>query len=198
MKAQKMLLHNHFSSREGGRIHLLVLHTTEGSGTLDGLRKIFEGEEASSHYGVDADGKIAQYVRDSDKAWTQCNYNPVSLSLEQIAFAAFTTREWFTERHEQLKGAASFLTYGHIQHGVPLRKGEVANGGIVRDGVVQHKDLGLIGCGHSDCGPGYPIDYVILLARFYVARKLHPTAPHTLRLKKEVNNIRGHFNLGKV
>lgn len=188
---------SHQSSREGARIHLLVLHTTEGSGSLQTLGSIFDNEEASSHYGVDAEGRIAQYVPDSAKAWTQCNYNPVSLSLEQIAFAEFSRSEWF-KRHDQLEGAAKWLVYGHIHYGVPLRQGEVANGGIVRDGVMQHGQLGQIGCGHSDCGPGYPQKYVMLLARYYIAHKLHEKAPHTLRLKKEVNNIRGHHHVSLI
>lgn len=195
MNAEQMLLDRHYSSREGGRVHLLVLHTTEGSGTLETLHSIFEGEEASSHYGIDARGRIAQFVRDRDKAWTQCNFNPVCLSAELIAFAEFSRTEWFVERHDQLEGAARFLAYGHTHHGVPLRQGEVAGGGVVRDGVVQHKDLGLIGCGHSDCGPGFPQAYVILLARYYIAHALHAAAPHTVRLKKEVNNVRRHYGV---
>lgn len=198
MHSKKMLLNNHYSSREGGRIHLLVLHTTEGEGTLETLRGIFESEEASSHYGVDAHGNIAQFVRDSDKAWTECNYNPVGLSIEQIGYAAFTRTHWFRERHDQLEAVATWLVYGHIHYGVPLRKGEVSGGGIVRDGIVQHKDLGLIGCGHTDCGDGYPQDYVTLLARYYVAHKLHPSAPFTLRLKKEVNSVRKHYRVPEL
>jgi N-acetylmuramoyl-L-alanine amidase len=198
LQAQKMLLSNHFSSREGGRIHLLVLHTTEGSGSLADLKRIFEGEEASSHYGSDAEGRIAQYVQDQFKAWTQCNYNPVALSLEQIAFASFTRTHWFHERHEQLEAAAKFLVYGHVHYGVPIRQGEIANGGIVREGVVQHKDLGIIGCGHSDCGDGYPQKYVMLLARYYIAHKLHEDAPITRRLKREVNAIRQHYGVDPI
>jgi hypothetical protein len=194
MQVENMLLNKHYSSREGGRIHLLVLHTTEGTGTLATLKGIFENEEASAHYGVDAKGNIARYVNDQFKAWTECNFNPVGLSLEQISFAAFTRTHWFMERHAQLEAAATWLVYGHIHYGVPLRKGEVAGGGIVRDGIVQHRDLGLIGCGHSDCGDGYPQDYVTLLARYYVAHKLHPTAPYTLRLQKEINAIRQNFH----
>jgi N-acetylmuramoyl-L-alanine amidase-like protein len=194
MDAQPMLLDKHYSSREGGRIHLLSLHTVEGEPTLRGLREIFENEEDSSHYASDKHGNIAQYVEDKFKAWTQCNYNPVCLSLEQCGFAAFTKADWFI-RHRQLEAAAIFITYGHVHYGVPIRKGEVANGGIVRDGVVQHKDLGLIGCGHTDCGDGYPQDYVMLLARYYIAHKLHHAAPVTKRLKKEVNAIRQHFHI---
>lgn len=194
MQVQEMLLDKHYSSREGGRIHLLVLHTTEGVGTLSTLHGVFENEEASSHYGIDADGNIAQYVLDKYKAWTQCNYNPVCLSAEQISFSSFDTNTWF-KRHKQLEAAAKFLVHGHIHYGVPLRRGEVANGGIVRDGIVQHKDLGIIGCGHSDCGEDYPQHYVTLLARYFVAHKLNPTAPHTHTLQREVNNIRRHFNI---
>jgi hypothetical protein len=119
------------------------------------------------------------------------------LSLEQIGFAEFPKSEWF-KRHDQLHGAAEFLTYGHVNYGVPLRKGAVSGGGITRDGVFQHRDLGLIGCGHSDCGDGYPEGYVILLARFYVAHKLHPRAPYALRLRKEINNIRRHYGVKEI
>lgn len=183
---------SHRSSREGGRIHLLVLHTTEGGGTLQSLGALFDSEEASSHYGVDEQGRIARYVRDNEKAWTQCNFNPISLSLEQIGFAEFSRSEWF-KRHDQLEGTAKWLVYGHIHYGIPLRRGKVSGGNVVRDGVVQHRDLGGIGCGHSDCGDGYPQDYVMLLARYYIAHKLHENAPHTKRLRREVNNIRNNI-----
>jgi hypothetical protein len=198
MKAKQMLLDRHYSSREGGRIHLLVLHTTEGSGSLEQLRGIFEGEEASSHYGITAGGEIGQFVRDEHKAWTQCNFNPVCLSAEQIGFAEFSREHWFRERHAQLEASAVFLAYGHVHYGVPLRPGQVSGGGIIHDGVVQHSDLGLIGCGHSDCGPGYPEGYVILLGRFFIAHKLHPQAPYTLRLARELNNIRRHHGVPEI
>lgn len=197
MKVDYKHIVSHRSSREGGRIHLLVLHTTEGSGSLETLGSIFDGEEASSHYGVDASGRIGQYVPDSDKAWTQCNFNPVCLSLEQIGFAEFSRSDWF-KRHDQLHGAAEWLAYGHTHYGVPIREGEVSGGGIVRDGVVQHKDLGGIGCGHTDCGPGYPQKYVMLLARYFIAHKLHPKSPHAEQLRKDINAIRHHHGIDPI
>lgn len=193
----------HQSSREGGRIHGLVLHTTEGSDNphdmqdLRDLGALFDSEEASAHYGVNVDGKIARYVEDSRKAWAVCNFNPVTLSLEQVGFAHFTKDEWF-KRHDQLKGASEFLAYGHIHYGVPLHKGEISGGQITREGVFQHRDLGILGCGHSDCGDGYPEHYVILQARYFVANALHPTAPYTLRLKREVNAIRKHYGVDLI
>lgn len=203
MKLDYTHITEHQSSREGARIHGLVLHTTEGSDSPGGtppldlvtLGGIFDNEEASAHVGVNVRGKFARYVNDSQKAWAVCNFNSVTLSLEQIAFAAFSKHDWFTKRHDQLHGAAEFLAYGHIHYGVPLRKGKVSGSAIVESGVFQHKDLGISGSGHSDCGDGYPEGYVILLARYFIAHKLHGKAPHTIRLRREINNIRRHYGI---
>lgn len=187
---------SHRSSREGARIHGLVLHTTEGSDHPDGdadlvqLGSIFDGEEASANYGVNVKGKFGLYVPDADKAWAQCNFNQVMLSLEQIAFAAYSEAQWFQERHAQLHGAAEFLVYGHTHYGVPLQKGQVSGSAITVPGIFQHKDLGISGSGHTDCGPGYPQGYVTLLAQYFIADKLHPSAPHTNHLRKKINDIR--------
>lgn len=199
MKIAYTHLTDHQSSREGARIHGLVLHTTEGHDAVHGrppedlveLGEVFDGEEASAHVGVDEDGKFGRYVEDSAKAWAVCNFNSVTLSLEQIGFAAFSKADWF-KRHDQLHGAAEFLAYGHIHYGVPLEKGEVSGSAITRAGVFQHKDLGISGSGHTDCGDGYPEGYVILLAKYFIAHKLHAKAPHTLALAKSINNIRKH------
>lgn len=197
MKVEYQHIVSHRSSREGARVHLLVLHTTEGSGSLETLGSIFDNEEASSHYGSDEQGRIGRFVPDAEKAWTQCNFNPVCLSLEQIGFAAFTRAQWFG-RHAQLEAAAKFLQYGHVNFGVPIRKGKVSGGGVVRDGVVQHKDLGIIGCGHSDCGPGYPERYVRTLARYYVAHAKDPHSRTTATLKRRVNRVRKHYHVKQI
>lgn len=189
-----------FSSREGARIHGLVLHTTEGddhpSGDADlvALGELFHNEPASAHVGVNVRGRFGRYVEDADAAWAVCNFNPVTLSLEQIGFAEFTRAKWF-ERHDQLHGAAEFLAYGHVHYGVPLHPGRVEGGAIVEAGVFQHGQLGLPGSGHSDCGPGYPQGYVTLLAHYFIAHRLHPTTPYTKRLIRELNNIRRHHGV---
>jgi N-acetyl-anhydromuramyl-L-alanine amidase AmpD len=75
------------SSRNGARIGLIVLHDTEGgnvpnsSRDLQGLADFFDrpAVQASSHVGVDQDGNSSRMVPDSQKAWTQAFYNPVSL-----------------------------------------------------------------------------------------------------------------------
>lgn len=205
MKIDYTHIVKHQSSREGGRVHMLVLHTTEGGDNpvgnppsdLVGLGSLFDNEEASAHYGVNVDGKIARYVADSQKAWSNCNFNPLTLSLEQIGFAHFSKADWF-ERHRQLIGAAEFLQYGHERYGVPLRHGLVAGGIIIRNGVVQHKNLGLEGCGHVDCGPGYPEKYVRLLARYYVAYSNNPDSKQTKKLRRRINRVRRHYNVKEI
>lgn len=203
MKITYTHITSHHSSREGARIHGLVLHTTEGSDSPNGhppqdlitLGSIFDNEEASSHFGVNVDGKMARYVADADKAWTVCNFNPVTLNLEQIGFAAFDKSDWIKHRHAQLHGAAEFLAYGHAHYGVPLRSGSCAGSSITRAGVFQHKDFGISGSGHTDCGPGYPQGYVINMARLFIAHRLHPNSPVAKRLRKEINDFRRHWGI---
>jgi len=189
---------SHQSSREGGRIHAAILHTTEGGDNpkgmadLKSLGALFDTEEASAHLGVNVEGKIARYVEDDQKAWAVCNFNSLTISLEQIGFSAFTKEEWF-KRDKQLRGAAEFLQYCHEKYEVPLRHGWVVGGTILRTGVLQHKNLGVEGCGHTDCGDGYPEKYVRLLARYFVAHK--HKAKNAPRLKRKLNRIRKHFHL---
>lgn len=203
MKVAYTDLTPHSSSRQGARIHGAVLHTTEGSDhphdleDLKGLGALFRSEEASAHLAVNVEGVFARYVDDDRAAWAVCNFNPVTLSLEQVGFAEFTRAHWF-ERHAQLEGAAKFLAYCHIHYGVPLRPGRAENGAIVTEGVFQHSQLGISGSGHSDCGAGYPQGYVTLLARYFIAHQLHPSSPYTLRLIRELNNIRIHHNVSPI
>lgn len=58
-----------FSSREGYKPELVVIHIMAGS--LIGTDSWFANpvSQVSSHYGVGVNGEIHQYVKESDKAW---------------------------------------------------------------------------------------------------------------------------------
>lgn len=58
-----------FSSREGHKIEMIVVHIS--SGTLDSMTSWFMQpvSQASSHYGVGKNGEIIQYVPENLKAW---------------------------------------------------------------------------------------------------------------------------------
>lgn len=203
MKTDVTILSDRCSPREGARIHGLVLHTTEGNdspdnnGDLTNLGALFRSEEASAHLAVNVRGNFGRYVLDAEAAWAVCNFNLVTLSLEQIGYAEFSRKDWF-KRPNQLHGAAEFLLYGHIHYGVPLSKGACVGSTITRAGVFQHKDFGIMGSGHVDCGPGYPQDYVMKLAQFFRARMLHPKSKYTRRLARELDNTRHHYGLDFV
>lgn len=188
------------SSREGGRPKLIVLHTTEG-GNFESLINEFNdpGSQASSHVANDFEGTSIRFVKDDAKAWTCCSYNPYTLNIEQLAFAKFSKKEWFTKHDKQLSNTAAWCAEWSIKYGIPLRKG-LASGftlWIQRSGIVQHKDLGTLGCGHSDCGPNYPQRYVTRVARLIVEEH-HLGRPHSRtanRLRRQVNRQRQRYGL---
>lgn len=143
-----------YSSRQGVTPRLIVLHCTEG-GTLQSVGDMFDDpdSQASSHRGNDAAGNRVLWVRDENKAWTQASYNPQSLSIEQCGFAS--QKVW---PDPQLIATAADIAEWSKKYSIPIRHS-------TSNGVCQHKDLGAAGGGHDDCGPNYPFDKVLELAR---------------------------------
>lgn len=169
-KAFTALVRNR-SSRHGTRPSLIVLHTTEGhnrAGTSDliGLANWFDNPAAqsSSHVGIDAEGNKVRMVPDGEKAWTQANFNPQALSIEQVGFASKSKRFWITRYHRGLRAVAEQVADWSIKYNIPLKHS-------TSRGVCQHSDLGAAGGGHHDCGPGYPFKYVLYWARLIAWRK---------------------------
>lgn len=161
------------SGRHASKISLVVLHTTEGYdrigiSDLRGLGDYFNQPQtaASSHVGVDGEGHSAQYVPDSQKAWTQGWFNRSALSIEQIGFSAFRRAFWLG-RNPQLRKTAKYIAYWSRKHDIPIRKGRVGGQSITRSGVIRHSELGTLGGNHGDPGRGYPMHRVLVLARWY-------------------------------
>lgn len=156
-----------FSSRGGSTVRLIVLHTAEGARTIQSLGGFFANPsvQASSQAGADDTlNTIAQFVQDGDKAWAVAAYNPVSVNLEMCAFAAWTTGQWMQHPH-MLANCAGWIAEEARRFGIPIVKltdAEAQGGGR---GVCQHSNLGVAGGGHHDCGPGFPIDLVLEMAR---------------------------------
>jgi N-acetylmuramoyl-L-alanine amidase len=186
------------SSRDGVAPRLIVLHTTEGTNRrgisdLSSLGSYFDqpSVEASSHVANDAEGHDARFVPDGEKAWTCSNDNPFTLNLEQIAFASTGRREWFEDHPKQLANTACWIAYWNREHDIPIRRGIAPAGVLIRSGVASHKQLGLMGGGHWDPGPSYPMRYVLLLARLMNARD----AKAKQKLRRKLNRIRKHYGL---
>jgi hypothetical protein len=159
------------SSRNGVKPRLIVLHITvshnrPGMADIDGILDFFSrpGTQASSHIVNDREGHDARCVHDADKAWTQAAFNPMALSIEQIEYSAGRTRdEWMKESRKQLDNSALWCAAWSKAHGIPLTFSTT-------NGVCEHRHLGAAGGGHSDCGVGYPLDYVLEKAREYRAQ----------------------------
>jgi hypothetical protein len=170
-----------FSSRNGVAPRLWVLHYTVsanrlGVGDVNAIVAWFDQtrSQASSHYVIDAEGHCAYIVRESDKAWTQAAYNPVSLSAEVINTGHDSTYAGVAG----LARLAQVLSDSAGRWGIPLQRGAVAGCTVVRPGVVDHAQLGACGGGHGDIAP-FDVDAVIAAAAAHRRASAPPPSPLT-------------------
>ena len=154
----------------GGKKRLIVLHTMEGFTGANGAydcAKYFQGNVgASAHVCIDNNrGKVWEGVSRNNGAWTQCNYNSVSVSAEQSGYASWSRDYWLNNRGNELHNTADWIAEESKKLGIPitdLTSGQAQGGSA---GVCYHSELGSAGCGHSDPGAGYPLDKVLEWAR---------------------------------
>lgn len=77
---------NYTIGRNGRKIEEITIHHMAGILTAEQCGKIFQtvGRNGSSHYGIGNDGKIGQYVDESNTAWTNSNWdsNCKSVTIE--------------------------------------------------------------------------------------------------------------------
>lgn len=157
-----------YSSRGGSGVRLIVLHTAEGARTIEDLGHYFQNtsNQVSSHTGADnKKGKIGEYVTRGNKAWTAANYNPVAVQLELCAFAAWSRDTWMNQNHNMLENCAQWIKEEAAKFGLPITRLSDSEAQGNGRGVCQHINLGAGGGGHVNCGPGFPMDYVLDLAR---------------------------------
>jgi hypothetical protein len=161
-----------YSRPRGVSVRLIVLHTTEGAQTYQSLGAFFANgaNQVSSHVGIDdSPGVVGEYVRRADAAWTASGANRPGVHAEFCTPAGaadgWSRAVWLNSHHQMLVNAAAWIAEEAAFFGIPLvslTPGQ-AQGGA--SGVCQHADLGAWGGGHHDCGPGFPMDFVMSLAR---------------------------------
>jgi len=168
---RKWIASPNFTSGNNGR-RLLVLHTSEGAQTWQSLGNFFanSSSQVSSHVGIDDQrGTIGEYVKRGNSAWTASGANMVAVQAELCtpsgAAANWTRDTWMNKHHNMLLNVGDWLREESKATGIPLVKLTPSQAQGNGRGVCQHKDLGAWGGGHVDCGPGFPIDYVIDLAK---------------------------------
>ena len=130
-----------YSSRNGARVRLVVVHDCEGSGPGAVSWFAQRRSEVSAHIVLNDDGSFAtQCVPMSEKAWHACGANPFSDSLELGGF----TKLGFGAA--ELDSAAAIVAWLLHRRGLPCRWAEHGEG----DGFCSHYDLGAFGGGHFD------------------------------------------------
>lgn len=155
-----------YSSRGGASVRLIVVHTAEGARTIESLGGFFaqSSSQVSSHVGADdKQGTIGEYVHREWKAWTQAEFNPVAMSIELCAFAAWTSADW-NQHPNMLENCGRWIGETARYHNIPIKKlsaGEAQGSGR---GVCGHVDLGSRGGGHHDPGASFPWDRVLKTA----------------------------------
>ena len=78
---------NYTKGRSGKKIEFITIHHMAGILSVENCGKVFQkvGRNGSSHYGIDSDGRIGQYVNEEDTAWTNSNWdsNCKSVTIER-------------------------------------------------------------------------------------------------------------------
>jgi hypothetical protein len=169
-------------------VRIVVLHTAEGARTYQSLGNFFASSRAqvSSHVGIDdTPGTIGEYVKPADKAWTCAAYNPVAIQAELCGFASWTPADHQT----MLQNTAAWIAEECARYGLPIVKLTPAQARVGGRGVCQHSDLGAGGGGHWDCGPNFPIDDVIAMAKGGTAASTPTPQPPKPPTEEEIVSI---------
>jgi hypothetical protein len=130
-----------YSSRNGARVRLVVVHDCEGSGPGAVSWFAQRRSEVSAHIVLNDDGGFAtQCVPLNEKAWHACGANPISDSIELGGYAKLGFGR--AERDS----AAAIVAWLLHRRGLSCRWAEHGEG----DGFCSHYDLGAFGGGHFD------------------------------------------------
>jgi hypothetical protein len=173
-------------------VRCIVLHTAEGARTFTDLGAFFANPASgvSSHTGIDdTPGVIGEYVEHKNgKAWTQGNANPVCVSVELCAFAAWTPGEW-ANHAAMLDNCAQWIAEEAAFFDLPITRLTPSQAQGSGRGVCQHIDFGSWGGGHVDCDYGtgnFPMDQILATARQYAAGVTPGPAPKPISLEEDM------------
>ena len=157
-----------YSNRGGVAVTTIVLHTAQGAANGADLGAFFANPASgvSSHVGIDdTPGVVYQYVRREHKAWAAADANGWAVQAELTGWAEWDGATW-NNHPKMLENCAAWIAEEAAHFGIPIESltpDEAQNPFIC--GVCQHVDLGAMGGGHWDCGPAFPLEHVLTMAR---------------------------------
>ena len=87
---------NYTKGRSGRKIEMITIHHMAGVLSAEQCGKIFQkvGRNGSSHYGIGNDGRIGQYVDESNTAWTNSNWDSNCKSVTIETSNSSTGGDW--------------------------------------------------------------------------------------------------------
>jgi hypothetical protein len=170
---------HHSGLRPLSAIDFIVLHDMESTnpgGAAEGAGSWFENfaSGGSTHYGVD-NNSIQQYLALGVICWGAPGANTNGVHIEQMGAARWTRDQWMSKAKPTLERTAWLMARIHnrllrANVRVPLT---VLTDSEVRGhhhGVTTHRQLTrVLGGSHTDPGSGYPLEWVVKLARQYAA-----------------------------
>jgi N-acetylmuramoyl-L-alanine amidase-like protein len=162
----------HYSSGGAPR-RVIAFHTTEGSQTAESLRNWLTNpsSQVSYHFAVDnshGNNWCANYVSPNNRCWAQANFNGSALAIAFCtpsgAASGWSRAKWLSMPN-MLTAAGRLAGELARQYNIPmvgLNSSQAQGSGR---GFCEHKNFGAGGSGHHDCGPGFPMDEVIRIAK---------------------------------
>jgi len=174
-KPKFVILHDHHAyhhsgDRFGSAIKWIVLHDME-SGNFNGAAEAVadwfasKASGGSTHYGVD-NNSIQQYLNDDIIPWGAPNANTNGIHIEQMGLASWNSEKWKTKAKGTLERTAWLIKHESKEHNVPIVFLKAHDLRAGKRGVTTHAQATIaFGGSHTDPGTGYPIAYVLDLAK---------------------------------
>lgn len=160
------------SSRNGYKVRVLAVHTTEGIMRAADLRA-WTGWAGSSHASADETGALLAgsgdgFVDYGRASWTLRSGNPWSENIELCGFAKWSRADWLS-RPKLIDACAKWLAARSKARDIPLVKLTPQQYRAGQSGVIGHHDhtVGYSDGTHWDPGPSFPWDVVLSKARDY-------------------------------
>lgn len=165
---------HHSGTRGLSAIHLIVLHDMEVTAydaAAEAVGRYFEMKASggSTNYGVD-NNSIQSYLDDNVIPWGAPSVNTNGLHIEQMGKASWTTAQWHKLAAGTLDRTAWLVAQKSKKLGIPIRTLTDAQVKSGSKGVTTHKQVTRayhVYGGHTDPGDGYPLGFVLDLARKY-------------------------------
>jgi hypothetical protein len=162
---------NYYSGYTSRR--LITVHTSEGATTNQSLANFITQASAQVSYSISVDNSsknlLFEYVKPGNSPWSQVNYNQVAVTgcfcTPGGASANWSRDHWLNTQRTALENMAQWVKEEASRWSIPLVALNNSQAQGSGRGVCQHSSLGAGGGGHYDCGPGFPMDELIRLAK---------------------------------